>query len=128
MEELNYKTIFNYLSLIYKNHSTQEIDKICKAIKKLFPKSLNKDTSNELWSEKDCFLITYADSVTKKSQNNLVTLKVFLEKYCKEFSHIHILPFYPYSSDDGFAVIDYKKSKKNMVNGEIFQSYLQNLK
>ena len=96
MEELNFKTIFNYLSLIYKNHSTQEIDKICKAIK-LFPKSLNKNTSNELWSEKDCFLITYADSVTKKSQNNLVTLKVFLEKYCKRiftYSHITILSLF----------------------------------
>ena len=109
MGKLNYKNLYNYLSLIYKNQSTQEIGEICKAIKKLFPKSLNKDTLNEKWSEKDCFLITYADTVSKKSQNNLVTLNVFLEKYCKEFSYIHILPFYPYSSDDGFAVIDYKK-------------------
>ena len=35
----------------------------------------------------------------------------FLKKYCKEFSYIHILPFFPFSSDDGFAVEDYKKIK-----------------
>lgn len=23
------------------------------------------------------------------------------------FSHVHLLPFYPWSSDDGFSVIDY---------------------
>ena len=35
----------------------------------------------------------------------------FLKKYCKEFNYIHILPFFPFSSDDGFAVEDYKKIK-----------------
>ena len=50
MGKLNYKNLYNYLSLIYKNQSTQEIGEICKAIKKLFPKSLNKDTLNEKWS------------------------------------------------------------------------------
>ncbi len=29
---------------------------------------------------------------------------------------IHILPFYPYSSDDGFAVIDYKKVNEDLGN------------
>ena len=32
-------------------------------------------------------------------------------KYCREFNYIHILPFFPFSSDDGFAVEDYKKNK-----------------
>ena len=32
-------------------------------------------------------------------------------KYCREFNYIHILPFFPFSSDDGFAVEDYKKIK-----------------
>ena len=55
------------------------------------------------------FLISYADSVTKKNQKNLKTLNSFLDKYCKDFNFVHILPFFPSSSDDGFAIIDYKK-------------------
>ena len=56
-------------------------------------------------------MITYADSIKKKNQKNLITLYNFLKKYCKEFNYIHILPFFPFSSDDGFAVEDYKKIK-----------------
>ena len=33
----------------------------------------------------------------------------FLNNFCKEFNFVHILPFFPSSSDDGFAIIDYKK-------------------
>ena len=29
--------------------------------------------------------------------------------FCKEFKFVHILPFFPYSYDDGFAVKDYKR-------------------
>ena len=47
MEKLNYKTLYNYLSLIYKNRSTQEIGEICKAIKEIHFQGLNKDISNE---------------------------------------------------------------------------------
>ncbi|SQC68656.1 Sucrose phosphorylase [Listeria fleischmannii subsp. fleischmannii] len=35
---------------------------------------------------------------------------MFFDKYLKNaFELVHILPFYPYSSDDGFSVIDYKE-------------------
>ena len=114
MKELNYKTIHNYLSLIYKDFNTKEIDKICQNIKTLFSKRLSDKNINQLWTEKDSFLITYADTVRNKSQNHLKTLGNFLNLFCKDFSHIHILPYYPSSSDDGFAVIDYKRiSKEN---------------
>ena len=114
MKELNYKTIHNYLSLIYKDFNTKEIDKICHNIKTLFSKRLSNKNINQLWTEKDSFLITYADTVRNKSQNHLKTLDNFLNLFCKDFSHIHILPYYPSSSDDGFAVIDYKRiSKEN---------------
>ena len=39
----------------------------------------------------------------------LATLARFAEKYLGQaFSGIHILPFFPYSSDDGFSIIDYR--------------------
>jgi len=59
-------------------------------------------------SESDSILITYGDMVQSEGQNPLQTLASFLQKTVGDIvSSVHILPFYPYSSDDGFAVIDY---------------------
>ncbi|NOY99461.1 MAG: sugar phosphorylase [Chloroflexi bacterium] len=61
-------------------------------------------------SEKDIILITYGNMVQKEGQAPLKTLADFLQKYFGDvISSVHILPFYPYSSDDGFSVIDYRQ-------------------
>ncbi|AZR73379.1 sugar phosphorylase [Anoxybacter fermentans] len=58
--------------------------------------------------EKDAILITYGDQFQKEGTIPLKNLKDFACTYLKDtFTGIHILPFYPYSSDDGFSVIDY---------------------
>lgn len=62
------------------------------------------------WSENNVQLITYGDTIkdSKSSEKPLVTLANFLEDYLQDtITGVHILPFNPYSSDDGFAVIDY---------------------
>ena len=60
------------------------------------------------WSEKDTILITYGDSILNQDEKPLQTLHRFLQGYCADtISSVHILPFFPYSSDDGFSVIDY---------------------
>lgn len=100
-----------YLFQIYSNDlSKKQINNLFLNIKSIFTQPM-KRSKNKLWSEKDFLLITYADSIKKNNQKNLITLNSFLKKYCKEFSYIHILPFFPFSSDDGFAVEDYKKIK-----------------
>lgn len=59
-------------------------------------------------SERDAVLITYGDMVATEGEPPLVTLREFLrETLYPAVNSIHILPFYPYSSDDGFSVIDY---------------------
>ncbi|WP_079476287.1 alpha-amylase family glycosyl hydrolase [Marinococcus halophilus] len=59
-------------------------------------------------SEKDTVLITYGDSVQEAGEAPLQTLHDFLNDHIKPVVNgVHILPFYPYSSDDGFSVIDY---------------------
>ncbi len=61
-----------------------------------------------LWSEKDIALITYGNSLVEEGTRPLRTLDRFLRDYTHDrFSIVHILPFFPYSSDDGFAVMDY---------------------
>jgi sucrose phosphorylase len=59
-------------------------------------------------SQRDAVLITYGDQVTEPGQTPLKTLAGFLSRHARDaISSVHILPFYPYSSDDGFSVIDY---------------------
>lgn len=61
------------------------------------------------WSERDCLLISYGDSIMRPGEKPLATLDHFLQKYVGDvISGLHILPFFPYSSDDGFSVIDYR--------------------
>ncbi len=60
------------------------------------------------WSEEDVILITYADSLLETDKKPLLTLQHFIDNYLGEsINSVHILPFFPYSSDDGFSVIDY---------------------
>ncbi|HEY9525841.1 MAG TPA: sugar phosphorylase [Anaerolineales bacterium] len=63
-----------------------------------------------LLSERDSILITYADQLSEPHVFPLRTLTGFCEQYLSDLVRcIHILPFYPYSSDDGFSVIDYRE-------------------
>lgn len=60
-------------------------------------------------SELDSILITYGDMVSAPGQAPLFTLAKFLQRHISNtISTVHMLPFFPYSSDDGFSVIDYE--------------------
>ncbi len=83
------------------------LDGHCNALNQ--PK-LTKEEADNKFSEKDVILITYGDIVQRPSQPALQSLKAFLDQHLNEnVNTIHILPFFPYSSDDGFSVIDYRK-------------------
>lgn len=60
-------------------------------------------------SEKDAFVITYGDQFRKAEAEPLAVLGQFADRYLRGVvSGIHILPFFPYTSDDGFSVADYR--------------------
>jgi len=60
------------------------------------------------FSQEDVVLITYGDSLQKAGQAPIATLHEFAANYLKDaISTIHFLPFFPYSSDDGFSVMDF---------------------
>ena len=66
-------------------------------------------------SQKDIILITYGDQVSRNSEPTLQTLKEFMDKHLKgTINSVHILPFYPYSSDDGFSVVNYSAVDPHM--------------
>jgi len=60
------------------------------------------------WDETDVALITYGDSVLSDGFKPLESLHYFLNRYLRHsISWVHILPFHPWTSDDGFSVLDY---------------------
>ena len=76
-------------------------------------------TQEAPWSERDAILITYADQFSAPGQTPLRTLLDFLEKYLGDaISGVHLLPFYPYSSDDGFSVVNYREVDPRMGTWE----------
>ncbi|GAA3868579.1 sugar phosphorylase [Celeribacter arenosi] len=68
-----------------------------------------------LWSEKDTLVITYGNTFVDGRHKPLDLLHDFLSRYLKGVvKGVHILPFFPFTSDDGFAVTDYR-----VVNGQL---------
>ena len=73
-----------------------------------YPKS--NQTNRPRFSEKDILLICYGDHIQEPTQSPLKTLGAFLEEHLFDaVNGIHILPFFQYSSDDGFSVKDYRE-------------------
>ena len=61
-----------------------------------------------LFDERDVTLITYADQIIEPDCPPLTSLHDFLSKRVSGvLSGVHLLPHYPATSDDGFAVADY---------------------
>lgn len=85
----------------------------------LIQKSLSPSGQENLkkWNHNDILLITYGDSIVDSQRFPLEVLAEFLENYLEDtVTGIHILSFFPYSSDDGFAVIDYLKVNSKLGN------------
>jgi sucrose phosphorylase len=81
------------------------------------------------FSEADTVLVTYGDTLKRGREMPLKTLHRFISQYFKGvFSGIHILPFYPYSSDDGFAVVDFQAVNPDLGNWRDVQAIAQDFK
>ncbi|MHC1592177.1 MAG: alpha-amylase family glycosyl hydrolase, partial [Candidatus Helarchaeales archaeon] len=73
----------------------------------------------KIFTEKDVILITYGDMVKTRDEPPLKTIHAFLNRYLKDvINTIHFLPFFPYSSDDGFSVMDYYQVNPDLGSWE----------
>ena len=69
----------------------------------------------ERFTEEDVILITYGDLLHGKEHSPLATLAKFCHTYLQgTINTLHILPFFPYSSDKGFAIIDFETVDPNL--------------
>ncbi|HJS20345.1 MAG TPA: sugar phosphorylase [Anaerolineales bacterium] len=86
-------TAFNRLSQILENYNVRL-----------------STTSGQGLDQRDTFLITYPDQLQRDDRRPLVVLADFCRAHLKDtVTNIHILPFYPWTSDDGFSVVDYRE-------------------
>ena len=97
------------LAFIYPEHAEEvllEVQALLKHYRHLHP--VKELTPSERLSEKDIFLITYGDQIRSSDIAPLQTLHSFLKTHVGDaVTGVHFLPFFPYTSDDGFSVVDY---------------------
>lgn len=81
----------------------------------LFASRSDAERHPSLLSANDRLLISYGDSIRDGSSKPLNALERFANAHLSQsISTIHILPFFPSSSDDGFAVIDYQSVREDL--------------
>ena len=101
------------LMRIYPQHDTEALtEQVVAAFwpEASAPRRRARKPGNTLWSQKDAMLITYGDSLIDGVYKPLDLLRDFLGEHLKGVVNgVHILPFFPFTSDDGFAVTDYRK-------------------
>ncbi|OJA03905.1 sugar phosphorylase [Halomonas sp. QHL1] len=80
------------------------------------PNPVEASTKNApSWSEKDQWVISYGDSIIEDSVPPLAVLSDFLQaRLGGRISGVHVLPFFPWSSDDGFSVIHYREVNSDL--------------
>ena len=80
-------------------------------------------------TQKDVVLITYGDMMHFEDDIPLKVQHKFLKETISEFiNSVHILPFYPYSSDDGFSVIDYYAVHPEMGDWQHIEAFGQDFR
>ncbi|MGB2926371.1 MAG: sugar phosphorylase [Limnothrix sp.] len=105
-DRLNY-----FLPLLYPDHDPKTL--LSKIEQAIAPHLDATASEEELWDEQTIAMITYGDTLLPAADTEISPLQV-LQQFAQDqltntISCIHILPFFPYSSDDGFAVIDYRQ-------------------
>jgi sucrose phosphorylase len=112
--------LLEHLQKIYDQTIAPELIKRINALIALHIGQRNdRQASGALWDEKTNILITYGDSVQYPGVEPLPSLKQFLDQRLRGvFNLVHLLPFYPYSSDGGFAITDFRTVNPDLGSWE----------
>jgi len=106
MVSLSYTT---FLSNLYGSQTTRLVEPQLRELIERYRNTIVPPLRSDL-TEKDAMLITYGDQVLCEGELPLQTLLRFGEQYLSGIiSSMHLLPFFPWSSDDGFSVKDYRQ-------------------
>ena len=118
-----YSRVSEHLSIIYPDLNTKKLASELIAEMGMGRNIQRPTPHRNHWDQGDAILITYGNTIQRSGELPLVTLSRFLDKYLKrQFTAIHILPFFPFSSDDGFSVIDYSTVNPSLGDWENIES------
>ena len=108
--------IHKHISKIYGNSDESKISIITENILELVDNHVKRSNkSQDRWTEQSIMMIVYGDTIFHDGEPPLETLSWCLYKYFNEaITIVHILPFFPSSSDDGFSVINYYKVDQSL--------------
>src|SRR6266508_3725369 len=100
--------LLSYLSSLY---GVEEAPRLLERVQRIMDRYRARiPAGNGELTEKDSILITYGDQLSSPGEKPLQTLSAFCRKNLVGImGGIHLLPFYPWTSDDGFSVVDYRK-------------------
>ena len=108
MKEQLVAKIRERLKIIYQDKGKEE--QTLKLLKEKLERYQESQEDMKTFSEEDSILITYGDTITDRGRCGLELLNEFLQGFVKDsIKNVHLLPMYPYTSDDGFSVVDYRK-------------------
>jgi len=101
-------TIQGYLTFIYGEETAVSLQPQLQSLIESYRSKIPPSKRDTYFDQQEAILITYGDMVQKPGEAPLNSLADFLQTAVSDvISTIHILPCFPYSSDDGFSVIDY---------------------
>jgi sucrose phosphorylase len=107
--------IIDHLNVIYNDADNIDLARQIIEIMSFDDSTEAVPAHRNLWDEDDVIAITYGNSITRDDEIPLKTLHHFFNRHFAELINIvHILPFYPYSSDDGFSVINYVEVNQSL--------------
>lgn len=121
LEKLQF-TVKNHLDLIYSELPDVNVGSLTDALISLM--RLEAVTERPVphqnhWDQGDAIMISYGDALHAEGETELNTLYRFLNDECEGLINgVHILPYFPYSSDDGFAVEDFYEVRESAGNWE----------
>jgi len=95
---------------LYGTEDAAEVEAIVETVRGRATSSPAPRTPARTWSQRDAVLITYGDQIQAPGEPPLRVLHRFLRKRLSGLvSAVHLLPISPWSSDDGFAVVDFDR-------------------
>ncbi|SDZ90054.1 alpha-amylase family glycosyl hydrolase [Microbulbifer marinus] len=108
--EIIEKKLHDHLAVIYPDKDGDKLAQKLMHVMRLDEDCQSPLPHKNLWDETDVVVITYGNTILSEKQHPLKALHHFLKThFTMLINSVHILPFFPYSSDDGFAVVDYKQ-------------------
>lgn len=133
VSERTLKKLRHHFSIIYGEEKVQMcIGRTLDLVRKYKLEPAESVPFQQVWTHKDHVLITYGDMVQPEEgepESKLRKQHQFLKQKLKDVvSTVHILPFFPSSSDDGFSIVDYRRVDERMGNWDDIEGMSQDFR